>query len=352
MIRISTAFAAALLLTLTACSFDTSGLSGDGNNNSTNNTNSSNNAVCGDNKAEQPEQCDGTDLGGAKCSNIGYDGGQLLCRADCTFDPQLCLTWENCDDGIDNNNDGRVDCDDPQCSHDFPCVDNVYSTQFDASGEYVHTTTFAQILAAAPASFTLSLWIKLWGPQDNWTTILSATGTNSWVDGFGFQIRNKRLSFWINQYNKYVITSLTELEEGVWYHVVGSLDATLPSGNMVLFINGASEASADMTDPVTMPDVPVEIGAINSGRYGFIGCIDEVAIWDVSLGGLSVQDLYNGGHPFNVAQSYGEYTQLGNLRAFWKMGDGDTMPILKDHAGTNDGTLIESEGDEFVYDIP
>ena len=58
-------------------SFDTSGCSGG--------------PVCGDNAAEPPEVCDGTDLAGEDCASQGFAGGTLGCEADCTgFDTSGC----------------------------------------------------------------------------------------------------------------------------------------------------------------------------------------------------------------------------------------------------------------------
>jgi hypothetical protein len=42
--------------------------------------------VCGNNVAEPPEVCDGTDLGfatGATCADVGFTGGTLACNASC-----------------------------------------------------------------------------------------------------------------------------------------------------------------------------------------------------------------------------------------------------------------------------
>lgn len=47
-------------------------------------------SICGNNLKEDDEQCDTTDLNGITCQNLGYTGGQLNCRADCTFDTSRC----------------------------------------------------------------------------------------------------------------------------------------------------------------------------------------------------------------------------------------------------------------------
>ena len=49
-------------------------------------------SVCGNNVKEGGEQCDGSDLGGASCQSLGYSGGTLRCRPDCTFDTSGCYT--------------------------------------------------------------------------------------------------------------------------------------------------------------------------------------------------------------------------------------------------------------------
>ena len=45
---------------------------------------------CGNGIREGDEQCDGDDLGGQTCSGLGYYGGTLSCKADCTFDTSGC----------------------------------------------------------------------------------------------------------------------------------------------------------------------------------------------------------------------------------------------------------------------
>jgi hypothetical protein len=47
--------------------------------------------VCGNNKKESNEQCDGSDLGGQTCITKGFAGGTLRCKSDCTFDTSGCF---------------------------------------------------------------------------------------------------------------------------------------------------------------------------------------------------------------------------------------------------------------------
>ena len=47
--------------------------------------------TCGNGVAEMDEACDGTDLGGKDCTDLGFSGGELLCDANCALDDSKCV---------------------------------------------------------------------------------------------------------------------------------------------------------------------------------------------------------------------------------------------------------------------
>ncbi|PKN25875.1 MAG: hypothetical protein CVU65_07330, partial [Deltaproteobacteria bacterium HGW-Deltaproteobacteria-22] len=59
-------------------------------------------AGCGDGTVQEnhDETCDGDNLGGHTCQTMGYHGGTLACRDDCTLDLTSCEATGRCDDGI------------------------------------------------------------------------------------------------------------------------------------------------------------------------------------------------------------------------------------------------------------
>ena len=77
------------------CTLDTSGCVGSGG--------------CGDGVKGDEEQCDGADLGGVTCADLSYGDGELACSSDCTFDVSRCEVSENCGDG---SLDPGEECDD------------------------------------------------------------------------------------------------------------------------------------------------------------------------------------------------------------------------------------------------
>jgi hypothetical protein len=82
-------------------------------------------AQCGNGIRETGEACDGADLGGFGCSDVGYAAGPLTCEPSCLFDVSACVAnpvcgngvvefTEECDNGAQNSNtepDGcRTNC--------------------------------------------------------------------------------------------------------------------------------------------------------------------------------------------------------------------------------------------------
>jgi hypothetical protein len=54
-------------------------------------------AVCGDGLREGAEECDGTDLGGGACADVGCTGGTPTCTAACALDYATCAGCPACD---------------------------------------------------------------------------------------------------------------------------------------------------------------------------------------------------------------------------------------------------------------
>ena len=51
--------------------------------------------VCGNGVVDLGEQCDGTELGGITCMDLGYNGGELACDpVTCTYDASGCMAGD------------------------------------------------------------------------------------------------------------------------------------------------------------------------------------------------------------------------------------------------------------------
>src|SRR5262249_43062220 len=72
--------------------------------------------TCGNHSIDAGEDCDGANLGGATCEDLGFLGGQLGCTTNCRFDVSGCYRalcgdgtvgpGEECDDGNTTDGDG------------------------------------------------------------------------------------------------------------------------------------------------------------------------------------------------------------------------------------------------------
>ncbi len=71
---------------------------------------------CGNGLQESGEDCDAFDLGGATCEGLGYDGGNLGCNPDCSYDASACTIcgdgFRDPDEGCDGSDLGGQTCQD------------------------------------------------------------------------------------------------------------------------------------------------------------------------------------------------------------------------------------------------
>lgn len=58
-------------------------------------------ATCGNRVRDVGENCDGSDVGGATCQSLGYNGGFLGCSAQCTFDASTCFQGDSSPDAVE-----------------------------------------------------------------------------------------------------------------------------------------------------------------------------------------------------------------------------------------------------------
>lgn len=54
----------------------------------------------------------------------------------------------------------------------------------------------------------------------------------------------------------------------------------------------------------------------------------------------------------NIIESRGNYSQASNLRAYWRMDDNSTYPIILDVKGNNNGVMNNMNANDFEADTP
>ena len=72
--------------------------------------------LCGNGAIDPGEACEGQNLQGQTCAGLGFSGGTLACGADCQLDLGDCTGSDSCYDGLDNDGDGKTDCEEADCA--------------------------------------------------------------------------------------------------------------------------------------------------------------------------------------------------------------------------------------------
>lgn len=92
----------------------------------------------------------------------------------------------------------------------------------------------------------------------------------------------------------------------------------------------------------------LRVGRYNNSGYMRSSCkVDELAVWDSDQSG-NVSSIYNSGSPFDLS------TLTTGPRHWWRMGDGDTYPLLQDN-GTQANCVFQMynmTSADIVSDVP
>ena len=164
----------------------------------------------------------------------------------------------------------------------------------------------------------------------------NAPSTSEWR--FGVNGSTKKLYFngagGIHRYSD----AITDINDGDWHHL--ALTYTHLGDRLTFYFDGSAVAYGGVAPSVRYAGTSASIG-IGSGDGSEtdinLACsLDEIFyINRYTLSGAEVAYIYNSGTPLDLT-SY----LSGETRAYWKMGDGDTIEAdgIKDSIGSNHGT--------------
>ena len=227
-----------------------------------------------------------------------------------------------------------------------------YCTNFDGISQYVSTGLFETIIGATPVNkFTISLWFKTPGVPILFDALVGSASSDGWGDGFGiWWYSASQIAFHVNDWSLHRAIA-TVAAPSSWNHAVGVYDASLGSGNILLYINGVAAPSTNYTANMTLSNKAMDIGRLGLHNFSS-GKIDDVAVWDTALSASSVLSLYNSGKTFDLNGSSNSYIETAHLKGYWTMGDADTYPTIADHSGASPGTMVNMAPSDFVLDTP
>jgi hypothetical protein len=230
----------------------------------------------------------------------------------------------------------------------------LFCTKFNGVDDYV---SMSSLKKNNIADFTISLWFKMNahnpkgrsylldlrgdGPGESMSgglIIDDAGGGNSYLEHFFVWTSGGYSEF------RESIGNIT----GCWHHTVlvreGNVLREYLDGRLISDNPTQGNAVPAKDDLVTF-DNTWRIGIctgpdISYDNYWFNGFIDEVAIWDRALSNDEVNSIFMGSRSMDLTQVYSS-----NLIGYWRMGDGDTFPTIRDHSGNNNnGTVQKNNG--------
>jgi hypothetical protein len=150
------------------------------------------------------------------------------------------------------------------------------------------------------------------------------------------------------------------LTAGTWQHILitytggttGSSSAEVGAyyGRFKIYVDGTLQSTTNSHanygwSAAIDPD-NFRLGRFTSGNYLRNDAkIDELAVWDSDQSG-NISDLYNGGATQNL-------NSLGTPPDhWWRMGDGDTYPVIQDNVGTAHFVMYNMTAADIVNDVP
>ena len=212
---------------------------------------------CGNGSLESSEECDGADLGDLTCQEIGFSGGTLGCRVDCSLD------FKECEGGpavlVTNSGDDTV---------------SLLSAATHAVAKTIPVGNNPRSVAVKPASQV-------------------AYVTNAWDDSISVMSLNTLMP---------ELTVVTNTIENVGDTPVGL--AFTPDGTKAYVANGGEDTVGVIdtaTETLDSPVIPVgsnplEIAINAAGTYAYVTNFDDDTVSVIDLGTNTVTDTVTVGN--------------------------------------------------------
>jgi surface protein len=161
---------------------------------------------------------------------------------------------------------------------------------FDGMDDYIDTGK----TMSGFVDFSLSLWTQTTQQVSkpnryNDPALIGLRGGGGDSNDFAFNIRDGNLSWYDELYSgEHYHQTTTNIADGQWHHVVASRQ-----GNQIKFYADNQYLSTFTTGTDAVRDTNVDLGRLLwGGSLYFLGCIDDVRIYDRALSAAEVQSLY------------------------------------------------------------
>jgi hypothetical protein len=164
---------------------------------------------------------------------------------------------------------------------------------FDGKGDFVQVANESKF--DCTAEVTVAAWIKVNRFDKEWQAIVTK-GDSAWrlqrnqdTDNLEFACSGLKIPSGSPYGGLY---GEKNVNDGKWHHLAGVYDGE----KMILYVDGKEDVSQPASGPISTNDKPVYIGenAEMTGRF-WNGLIDDVRVYNCSLGQAEVEAIYNEG---------------------------------------------------------
>ena len=225
---------------------------------------------------------------------------------------------------------------------------NANSLFFDGVSDYLNGGDIFQFDIAN--QMALSLWIK----PDNVSAqrCLFSKSTND-ANAYGWGLYHTDTGAILLQVRTASTlrnhTSTATLTAGAWNHLLLTYDGSSNMDGVRLYFDSVVDTvptSASLSGTV-LYNQDVYFGRRDSSFY-YSGYMDEISGWNKSLTQAEVNSVYNSGSPNDLSG----LSFSGDLLNWYRMGDGDSYPLVLDNAGSDNLTMQNMSSSNFVGDTP
>ncbi len=248
------------------------------------------------------------------------------------------------------------------------CVDFVNQDYLNASATTSNPLYRAANGTGASDAWTIAFWMKRETAGNNSEqTIISFGGSDQgnegrvqvWYDGNN---SNERIELRYGTDNNYIQfkTPITTVPANIWFHVILTYDGGTTGqdqgqlndyySRFEIWIDGVSQTltttnNNDGWSGSIKDDFFRVARNCSSGNYLRRARLDEIAIWG-SDQTANVASIYNSGatHDLSLLSTPPSH--------WWRMGDGDTFPILQDQIASLDFTMVNMTVSDIINDVP
>jgi hypothetical protein len=237
---------------------------------------------------------DGTTMVGKFISNEGGIMDQFTITKSTSSPPP---TEEICNNGIDDDRDGLIDSQDPNCQSSST---GYHYEPFLTVNSHNDVVSIPSTQNLQLSKFSVAAWFKTTSNFGDEAYIVNKGGHGTDTSG-----SNMNYGIWMSTSEKIqggfetstgsdrMVTSPNSYNDGQWHHGVVTFDGSI----LRLYVDGVQITTLSTSSiPETTGNHPLKIGA-NSRIVDnlFTGSIDEVGVWNRALTTTEITNLMNNG---------------------------------------------------------